>query len=97
MVHRLSAQIADVYRSNGVTWIADHYEAMAAAAARLLESGFDQSALSSLSAMAPGRPDWLNPKAVDFGMPREQWQDEIASLDAAHREAALALRVIGNV
>jgi len=47
--------------------------------------------------MTPGRPDWLNPKAADFDAWREPWQDEVALLDVAHREAALALRVIGDV
>lgn len=96
-VRELSAQISATYRANGATRLADQYEAMASAASLLLASSFDQSALSNLSAMTPGRPDWLNPKAADFGALREPWQGEVAGLDAAHRDAALDLRVIGDV
>lgn len=97
IVRRLSAEIADLYRANDAARLADQYTAMALAASELLASGFDQSALSSLSAMTPGRPDWLNAKAADFDARREPWQDEVASLDAEHRSAALNLRVVGEV
>jgi hypothetical protein len=39
----------------------------------------------------------LNPKSADFGALREPWQAEMAVVDAAHRDAARDLRVIGNV
>lgn len=97
LVRRLSTQIAGLYRANEATWLADQYEAMAEAASELLRSGFDQPALSRLSAMAPGPPDWLNAKAADFGAMRAAWQDEVALLDSRHRAAALSLRVIGDV
>jgi len=97
LVRRLSTQIAGLYRANEVAWLADRYASMAAAASELLRSGFDQPALSRLSALTPGPPDWLNAKAADFGATRAAWQDEVALLDAQHRAAALSLRIIGEV
>lgn len=95
-VRELSTQLSAAYRTNGVAHLADQYEHMASVASALLASKFDQSMLNNLSAMTPGGPDWLNPKAVDSGALRKPWQDEVAGLDAAHREAALELRVIGH-
>jgi hypothetical protein len=97
LVRRLSTQIAGLYRANEAAWLADQYASMAAAASEVLASGFDQSALNSLSAMTPGPPDWLNAKAADFGAMRAAWQDEVALLDPQHRAAALGLRVVGEV
>ncbi|MDO8388935.1 MAG: hypothetical protein Q7V57_00475 [Actinomycetota bacterium] len=96
-VRELSTQLSAAYRTNGVGHLADQYEYMASVASALLASTSDQPMLNNLSAMTPGGPDWLNPKAADFGALREPWQDEVAVLDAAHREAALELRVIGQI
>jgi hypothetical protein len=57
---------------------AQELEALAGAAAGLLEAGHDQAALTELAAGAPRPPGWTDPRALDAGLPLEPWQAEVA-------------------
>jgi hypothetical protein len=73
------------------------FNELALAAETLLLHGFDQDALSRVSSMMPGLPDWLNAKYLDYGGEREPWQEEVASTFLSCQEAALDLRTIGKL
>ena len=81
------AQLAELERR--CRWVASRYrphdprrahelEALAEAAARLLDAGFDQAALTELATDAPPSPGWTNARALDAGLALEAWQAELA-------------------
>src|SRR5690242_452284 len=77
---RLCSTISEALRSHGEAWPASLFAERAERANRLLAEGWDRTSLTDVSAQFPAGPDWLNPKAVDFGAPRKSWQDDVAAL-----------------
>lgn len=88
----LCSSIAQALREHGETWSASAFEERAQLAQHCRTSGWDQQSLNQVGARFPTGPDWLNPKAVDFGRPREPWQEEVADLHARASRLALAVR-----
>jgi hypothetical protein len=79
----LGDELADAYARYGHS--AAGYRELADGARRLAEHGFAADDLRDLARLLPPAAAWMNPKAVDAGLPVEPWQ-----LDAADRHAALA-------
>lgn len=92
----LCSSIAEALRTNGDTRSASAFEERTQLAQRCLASGWDQRSLNDIGARFPSGPDWLNPKAVDFGSPREPWQEEVAVLHARASRLALAVRAVAT-
>ena len=92
----LCSALAAALTSHGDSWQASMFAGRAELANRLLRAGWDREALTTLSAQFPAGPDWLNPKAVDFGAPREPWQDEVAALHAQASRVALEVRAVAT-
>jgi hypothetical protein len=76
----LCDRIADLLAEHGDTYNADLIGARADGARELQATGYSQSELNELAGGFPSGPDWLNPKALDYGAPRKPWQDEVARL-----------------
>ena len=92
----LSSAMSEALSLHGESWPASMFADRAELANRLLRAGWDREALTNLSAQFPACPDWLNPKAVDFGAPREPWQDEVAALHSRASRVALELRAVAT-
>jgi hypothetical protein len=94
---RLCAAMAEALREHGETWPAGMYQERADLAERLLATGLDQGSLTELGARFPTAPHWLNAKAVDFGLAREPWQDEVAALHALASRLAMEVRATATL
>ncbi len=78
-------------------WRAGGYEAVAEEAHRLFTTRTtSREDLHRLSRALPEAPEWLNPKAVDSGLPTEPWQQKVAPLHRRARELALSLRAFAT-
>lgn len=73
------------------------YEALADEAHRLFATRTtSREDLHALSRALPEAPEWLNPKAIDSGLPTERWQDRVGPLDERACELALSLRAFAT-
>lgn len=76
---------------------AGSYEALAEEADRLIKTRTpSRDDLHRLSRALPEAPEWLNPKAVDSGLPTERWQKKFGRIHTRTRELALWLRAVGE-
>lgn len=76
---------------------AEGYEALAEEASRLLATKTtDRDDLHRLSRALPDAPEWLNPKAVDSGLPTEHWHEKFGRVHSRARELALSLRAVAR-
>ena len=91
-------ELAEIFaRHPREAWRAGSYEALANEALRLFTTRTTtRDDLHALSRALPEAPDWLNPKAVDSGLPTEQWQARVAPLHGRARELALQLRAVAT-
>ena len=92
----LCSTISQALRAHGETWPASKFEERAELANRLVAAGWNRDSLTEASAQFPSGPGWLNPKGVDFGAPREPWQEEVAALHAQAARLALELRAVAT-
>ena len=72
------------------------FKNMAVEGERLLDIGFSQPALTAVARHFPADPDWLNPKALDAGLPFEPWQEAVTPTYQRARSLALDLRTLSR-
>jgi hypothetical protein len=87
----LGTELADLHARHDHPTAAA-YRAMSDEAQALLDDGFDADQLRRLARLLPGAPDWMNPKAIDSGLPVQPWQPDAADLRARLADVALELR-----
>jgi hypothetical protein len=79
----LCDRIADLLAEHGDTYNAELIRARADRARELQARSYTQAKLNELAGAFPTGPDWLNPKALDYGEHRKPWQNEVARLHAS--------------
>ncbi|MDQ3914559.1 MAG: hypothetical protein M3323_04395 [Actinomycetota bacterium] len=78
-------------------WRAGSYTALAEEAHHLFTTKTtSRDDLHRLSRALPEAPEWLNPKAIDSGLPTERWQKKMGRIHSRARELALSLRAVGT-
>jgi hypothetical protein len=92
----LCRAIAAELRDHGDSWPASLFEERGVLAERLLRDGYDQSLLNEVGTRFPAGVEWLNPKALDFSLPREPWQTAVAERHERAARLALDLRTIAT-
>jgi hypothetical protein len=75
---RVSGRLSALHGPHGDR-LADRYQAMSEEARTLLADGFHEQ-LKELAFQVPDSPDWMNPKAIDYGLEVEPWQEEATKL-----------------
>ena len=96
-VRKLASHISEVLKAHGDSRSSDLYAALAEGAALLIRDGFTQQDLNDLSALSPAVPSWLDPRAADFDMHREEWQIGLGPVVADCRRSVIDLRVIQDL
>lgn len=86
----LATELGDLHAHHGHP--AGGYRALADGARRLLEDGFARDDLEALARRLPPAAGWMNPKAIDSGLPVEPWHREAAALRGTLSAAVLELR-----
>ena len=62
----------------------------------MLEGAVKHGEAVALVVGMPPHPSWLDPRAADFNMRREPWQQEVAEARAEADRAALELRALAT-
>ncbi|WP_156224779.1 hypothetical protein [Pseudactinotalea suaedae] len=83
-----------ILAAHGDVHFAAMFRCRAQFAEELIRSGYVKSDLDALGGSLPSGPEWLNPKAVDFGGRREPWHAEVAELHARALGVAARLRAV---
>jgi len=89
------AALAALYDEQDID-LARTYRSLNRVAASLGHGVAPQGELNALSAALPERPMWLHPKAADYQMPRQPWQDEVAELREMVEQTAVELRSLAT-
>ena len=92
----LSQRMAQAFGAHHEPRAAELMAGKAAHAARLLRDGFTQEDLNELGGEFPDGAWWLNPKALDYGAPRDRWQEEVAELHQHALAVAMDLRSVAT-
>jgi hypothetical protein len=91
------AAVCDQLHRDILTDLRRDFGVMASLARDLLARGFDQVDLTELSGQFPTLPDWMNPKALDAGLPLEPWQAGLTELIQKAWSLALDLRTLATL
>jgi len=90
------SRLAELYQSHRDADNASAFAWRAHEARRLIVGGFTQNDLKLLGQDFPAGPWWLNARAVDSGVTRQHWQQEVAEQHERASELALNLRSIAT-
>jgi hypothetical protein len=94
---RLCDRLAALFSEHRDDSSAGEYRARAEAARHLLTVGWTRDDLNEFGGRFPRGPEWLNPKALDSGLSREPWQDEVATLHSEAWATVIELRAVATL
>ena len=89
-------QAGELFSENGSPEVGRDCQGLAETAEQLLRNGFGREDLRQLGQAHIGFPEWLHPKALDYGMSRQPWQDGAADVVQRIRMRQLELRAVAT-